>query len=323
VMQKDSRAGTRVEKIMVVAKKSWRESVNGKFLLFQFSDKEGQLKGVLWQVPEWVDRDICVNDVVRVQGELKDYQGNIELHIEKIERLESGEYDQTLFLPASSRSLESMYNELLNVISEVSNSHIRRLLETIFRSDAFRKDFSTSPAAKSWHHSYIGGLLEHTYDMLKLALRAADVYPEIDRDLLVAGVLLHDIGKIQEFSVTNNIEYSDKGRLEGHIALGVEFVGEYMRGIEDFPEELELRIKHMILSHHGSLENGSPVVPMTVEAMVLHYIDNLDAQVRGALQILSKQSGDRDRWTEYVRLLNRYIYRGDNNSEGNNGQAGV
>jgi len=309
-MQRESKAGERVERIMVVARKSWRESVNGRFLLFQFSDKEGQLKGVLWQVPEWVDREINVNDVVRVQGELKSYQGNIELHIDRIEKLDSGDYDQSLFLPVSSRPLEVMYSEILTVISEMNDPFIKKLLEAIFLNEGFKRSFLVAPAAKSWHHSYMGGLLEHTYDMMRLAMRVAEVYHEADRDLLLAGVLLHDIGKIQELSVTNNIEYSDAGRLMGHITIGVEFVDEYIRGIDDFPDELAVRIKHMILSHHGTLENGSPVLPMTVEAMILHYIDNLDAQVRGTLQVLSKESDRRSRWTDYVRLLDRYIYRG-------------
>jgi len=309
-MQRESKAGERVERIMVVARKSWRESVNGRFLLFQFSDKEGQLKGVLWQVPEWVDREINVNDVVRVQGELKSYQGNIELHIDRIEKLDSGDYDQSLFLPVSSRPLEVMYSEILTVISEMNDPFVKKLLEAIFLNEGFKRSFLVAPAAKSWHHSYMGGLLEHTYDMMRLAMRVAEVYHEADRDLLLAGVLLHDIGKIQELSVTNNIEYSDAGRLMGHITIGVEFVDEYIRGIDDFPDELAVRIKHMILSHHGTLENGSPVLPMTVEAMILHYIDNLDAQVRGTLQVLSKESDRRSRWTDYVRLLDRYIYRG-------------
>jgi len=245
-----------------------------------------------------------------VQGELKSYQGNIELHIDRIEKLDSGDYDQSLFLPVSSRPLEVMYSEILTVISEMNDPFVKKLLEAIFLNEGFKRSFLVAPAAKSWHHSYMGGLLEHTYDMMRLAMRVAEVYHEADRDLLLAGVLLHDIGKIQELSVTNNIEYSDAGRLMGHITIGVEFVDEYIRGIDDFPDELAVRIKHMILSHHGTLENGSPVLPMTVEAMILHYIDNLDAQVRGTLQVLSKESDRRSRWTDYVRLLDRYIYRG-------------
>jgi 3'-5' exoribonuclease len=139
----------------------------------------------------------------------------------------------------------------------------------------------------------------------------ADVYPEIDRDLLVAGVLAHDLGKVEELEVTNRIDYSDAGRLLGHITLGTAFIDERIRGVAGFPPELALKLKHMILSHHGQLEHGSPVVPMTIEAILLHYIDNLDAQARGALQTLDKDTGRFGRWTEYVKLLDRFLYRGD------------
>ena len=142
-------------------------------------------------------------------------------------------------------------------------------------------------------------------------MKTAEIYPDIDRDLLLAGVLLHDVGKIEELSVTNHIDYSDRGRLLGHITLGVEFVDERLRTVEGFPQELGVRLKHMIVSHHGTLENGSPIVPMTLEALLLHYIDNLDAQVRGVSQVLEKGTGRNGSWTEYVRLLDRYIYRGN------------
>jgi 3'-5' exoribonuclease len=222
-----------------------------------------------------------------------------------------GEYDPSIFLPASNRTVEELYDEILTLIAGVNDENLRGFLQAVFEDEGFRKHFVRAPAAKGWHHSYIGGLVEHTYDMAELAMKTAEVYPDIDRDLLLAGVLLHDVGKIEELSVTNHIDYSDRGRLLGHITLGVEFVDERLRGIEGFPQELGVRLKHMIVSHHGTLENGSPIVPMTLEALLLHYIDNLDAQVRGVSQVLEKGTGRNDNWTEYVRLLDRYIYKGN------------
>ena len=151
--------------------------------------------------------------------------------------------------------------------------------------------------------------------MAVMARAAADVYPEVDRDLLLAGVLLHDIGKVEELSVTNHISYSDRGRLVGHIVLGVEMLDRHLDAREGFPEETALRLKHMILSHHGSLDHGSPVLPMTIEGMLLHYLDNLDAQVRGALMALDRGGGEPG-WTEYIKLLDRFLYRGDANDRG-------
>ena len=310
-MQGVLKVGDKVERIMVVAKKVRRDFTGGKFLLFQFSDMEGILKGVLWEPTDDIERGVKADDVVRVSGEIQEYQGSMQLRISSIEKVSEGEYDPSLFLPASNRPVDELYDGLLKIIAGVNDENLRGLLQAIFEDEGFKKSFVRAPAAKGWHHSYIGGLVEHTYDMAQFALKAGEIYPDVDNDLLLAGVLLHDIGKIEELSVTNHIDYSDSGRLLGHITLGVEFLDEYFRGIEGFPRELGVKLKHMIVSHHGLLENGSPIVPMTVEALLLHYIDNLDAQVRGVNQVLEKSTGRSGSWTEYVRLLDRYIYRGD------------
>jgi 3'-5' exoribonuclease len=314
-MQSVLKVGDRIEKVMVVAKKVRRDFTGGKFLLFQFSDMEGVLKGVLWEPTDDVESGVLVDDIVRVSGEIQEYQGALQLRIGSIEKLTESEYDPSLFLPSSNREVEKLYDEILKIITGVNNENLRALLQVIFEETEFRKRLLRAPAAKGWHHSYIGGLVEHLYDMLQLAFKAAELYPDVDRDLLTAGVLLHDLGKIEELSITNHIDYSDGGRLLGHITLGVEFLDEYLRGMHDFPRELALRLKHMIVSHHGLLENGSPIVPMTLEAMLLHYIDNLDAQVRGVSQVLEKSSNRESNWTEYVRLLDRYIYKGREESE--------
>jgi 3'-5' exoribonuclease len=310
-MQGELKVGDKVERVMVVAKKVRRDFTGGKFLLFQFSDTEGILKGVLWEPTDDIERGIAMDDVVRVSGEIQEYQGSLQLRISRLEKISEGEYDPSLFLPASNRPVDELYDELLKLITGVNDENLRGLLQAIFEEEGFRKSLLRAPAAKGWHHSYIGGLVEHTHDMIQLALKAAEIYPDVNRDLLIAGVLLHDVGKIEELSVTNHIDYSDSGRLLGHITLGVEFLDEYLRGIEGFPRELAVKLKHMIVSHHGLLENGSPIVPMTVEALLLHYIDNLDAQMRGVSQVLEKNTGRNSSWTEYVRLLDRYIYRGN------------
>lgn len=296
---------------MVVARKDWRDSVNGKFLLFQFTDKDGPLKGVLWQPTEEIDRQIQVNDVVRIRGEMKPYQGAYEMHVASIAKLSEKEYDPSQFVPVASEESLDLYNEVMNIVSAVGNTYLHTLLENIFTDEEFKRSFMKSPAARVWHHSYIGGLAQHVRDMALLASRVADVYSEIDRDLLMTGVLVHDIGKVQELEVSNRIDYSDSGRLIGHIVLGAEMLDARMREIDGFPADLKLKLKHMVLSHHGSLEHGSPVVPMTVEAILLHYIDNLDAQARGTLQVLDKDTSRFGKWTEYVKLLDRFIYRGD------------
>jgi len=301
--------GDRVERVMVVSKKIRRDFSGGKFLLFQFSDRDGVLKGVWWEPTREAETSIGINDVVKVGGEITDYQGSLQLKVAWLEKLEEGQYDPSIFLPTTTRDGGEIFAEIMEVVSSIRNADLRQLLEGIFGREGFREEFLRAPAAKGWHHAWVGGLADHVIDMARLADRAADVYPEVDRDILMAGVLLHDIGKMEELSVTNHINYSDRGRLLGHITLGSEMLECVVRDIPDFPEELAMKLKHMILSHHGNLEHGSPVVPMTVEAMLLHYLDNLDAQVRGTLSMVEKNGGEGG-WTEYVKLLDRFVYTG-------------
>ncbi len=303
--------GDRVEKVMVVAKIVRRDFKGGRFLLFQFVDRDRRLKGILWDPSDKLETELKVDDVARVSGVIQEYEGALQIKISGIEKLDEDEFDSSLFLPVTTRDPEEMYGEILKMISSIANEDIRKLLQTIFEDDIFKNRFIKAPAAMGWHHSYLGGLVEHVYDMSRIALRTGEVYSEVDRDVLLAGVFLHDIGKLQELSVTNTIKYSDRGRLLGHISMGIDFINEYLRGMEDFPEDITVKLKHMILSHHGSMENGSPVVPMTLEAMLLHYIDNMDAQVRGVIQTMDQEQGGEGNWTRYVRLLNRFIYRGD------------
>jgi 3'-5' exoribonuclease len=312
--------GDRVERVMVVSKKIRRDFSGGKFLLFQFSDRDGVLKGVWWEPTREADTSIGVNDVVRVGGEITDYQGSLQLKVAWLEKLEEGQYDPSIFLPTTPRDGGEIFAEILDIVSSIGNGDLRQLLEGIFGREGFREGFLRAPAAKGWHHAWVGGLADHVIDMARLADRAAEIYPEVDRDMLMAGVLLHDIGKMEELSVTNHINYSDRGRLLGHITLGSEMLECAVREMPGFPEELAMRLKHMILSHHGNLEHGSPVVPMTVEAMLLHYLDNLDAQVRGTLTMIDKNGGEGG-WTEYVKLLDRFIYTGRKGSEPGSGEG--
>ena len=312
--------GDRVERVMVISKKVRRDFSGGKFLLFQFSDRDGVLKGVWWEPSKEAETSIGINDVVKVGGEITEYQGGLQLKVAWLEKLEEGEYDPSIFLPTTARDTDEVFQSIMALISSIENVHLKQLLEGIFNGEGFRDDFLRAPAAKGWHHAWVGGLAEHVLDMARLADRAAEVYSDIDRDILMAGVLLHDIGKIEELSVTNHINYSDRGRLLGHITLGSEMLECAIRETPDFPGELALRLKHLILSHHGNLEHGSPVVPMTVEAMLLHYLDNLDAQVRGVLTVIEQNGGEGD-WTEYVKLLDRFIYKGRTENGSNDGEG--
>jgi 3'-5' exoribonuclease len=201
-----------------------------------------------------------------------------------------------------------MFSSLTEIIETVKNPYLHRLLKDIFADPSLVRTFKHVPAAKGFHHAYIGGLLEHTLSVTRLLIKCADHYARIDRDLLLAGGILHDIGKTCELSYNSVIEYTDEGRLVGHIVLGVELLNRKLAEIGGFPEELALKLRHILLSHHGVLEFGSPKRPKILEALVVNFVDDLDAKVN-AFQEFMDESGNESNWTPFHRLLERYIYK--------------
>jgi 3'-5' exoribonuclease len=212
------------------------------------------------------------------------------------------------FLPASANDLEKCFKELKLFIHEIENTHLRSLIETIFDDDKIVVAFKTAPAAKTIHHDYLGGLLEHTLKVTQLAVDVSKYYKNINRDTLLAGAILHDIGKIYELSYDRSFAYTDAGRLVGHIMLGVEIITEKIKLLPDFPEDLATIIKHLILSHHGQYDFGSPKRPKTLEAFLLSYLDDIDAKMYGLTQFIKKEKKLDTKWTSYHKLLDRYIY---------------
>ncbi len=229
-------------------------------------------------------------------------------------------YDIRDFIPSSQRDLEDMFNELKKFINSVKNPSLNELLKKIFLSEKtekdieFREKFLIAPAAKQNHHDFVGGLLEHTLNVVKAADILAGMYSYIDRDLLVTGAILHDIGKVYEYEFTPDIDFSDMGRLLGHIAIGIEIVNAKIKEMEfmrQFPEELKMKVLHMILSHHGELVYGSPVKPLFLEAQILHFLDDLDAKADIYKKAYDLRSGANKKWSEYLNALKRSVYLGE------------
>lgn len=249
----------------------------GYYLSLNLGDKSGEIISKVWENGESVYERFETGEVVLVEGVTSEYQGTLQLKVFKIERLE--DYNLEEFLPSSPRDRQEMLDELLSWTDSLSNPHLRRIVEAFVKDEKFLKIFSGHPAAKRIHHSYVGGLLEHTLQVTKIVESLAEIYPRLNRDLLVAGALLHDIGKVEELKYSHLIEYTDRGRMLGHIVLGVEMVKEKISRLEGFPPELEMKLIHLIVSHHGEYEWQSPKRPKTAEALALHHADFLDAHI--------------------------------------------
>lgn len=291
----------------------FRDASRGHFLTLILGDRSGQLVGRVWENAEDTYERLSEGDVVKVDGEVETYLERTQIRVLRVRPAAAGEYDIRDMLPASQRDPAAMMAELQFFIDNIQDRHLASLVNAFFTDAQFSRLFSQAPASRRIHHAYLHGLLEHTLELLTLANTLVELYPEINGDLLTAGILLHDIGKVREFSWDLDIDYTNEGRLIGHIVMGDEMVTNAIAGIPDFPPELALNLRHMLLAHHGRYEWGSPRRPKTLEGIVLHHLENLSAQVnRFKLLLESRPAGQS--WTEYDRLLGRQLYAGDDDT---------
>jgi len=291
---------------------------SGSYLDLLLSDRTGSVVGRAWDNAEQIAAVCPPGSVVKIEGRVDEYRGKLQIIVEAAAPAEPGDYERADMLEAAGRDTGELLSELYEFLGQVTNPYLRQLLESFFGDDAFVQDFAEGPGAKRQHHAHIGGLLEHTVSVVKLLGTVHELHPQLDRDLLIAGGLLHDIGKLAEFATGVTIEYTDIGRLVGHIVITDRWVREKIEAIPDFPRELDNKLNHILLSHHGQKEYGAPIVPMTAEACALHYADNLDAHVQYFVREISKGGASGNSWTEYQKLFDRYLYVGPpaNNQEG-------
>ena len=306
----DIKAGDRVDDIFVLSEKILSQKRDGNnFLNVTLSDKTGTIKGVVWDNVDQIAAGITSGDFTLVNGSVGDYRGTLQVVIKNMEPFSPDKIDPSDFLPQTSRDIEGMFERLLKRTDSITTDYLKALIDAFFKDKEFVNKFKTAPAGKKMHHAYIGGLLEHTLSMVSLADKIAGHYSGIDRDLLLSGAVLHDIGKIDEFEYQFKIDYSDKGRLLNHIVIGIKMVDDKLSGIEHFPEDQVLLLKHMIVSHHGTREFGSPEPPKTIEAVLLNYIDEIDSKVNAIRDFIASEDPD-ETWTSYHRLLERHFYKG-------------
>ena len=268
-----------VRSTFLVQAKERKVASNGSaYLDLTFRDSTGTINAKLWDADR-LKPDFEVDDVVRVEGQVEEYRGAAQIKVRKIVKCAPEEFDLLDYLPRSQRDPDQMFAALLERLRAMPEGPLRALLLAVMEDPAIAQKYRLAPAASSYHHAYLGGLLEHVSSLMGLGDSIADHYPSLRRDLVLAGIVLHDIGKIEELTFTRGFRYTTRGQLIGHITLGLEMVREKMRAIPDFPETLRDQVEHIILSHHGQLEFGSPKEPLFPEALVVHYLDDLDSKL--------------------------------------------
>ncbi|MDE3033820.1 MAG: HD domain-containing protein [Acidobacteriota bacterium] len=297
--------------LLLAQEAAYKTSSRGsEYLELKLADASGDLKAFLWDIRAVEgDLEAIQPDVfLWAKGAVTSYNGRLQLKLDKVRFVPDDQVeDLARFFPVSARPGPDMLAELDHAIAAVADPWIRPLLAALFQQDeALREAFSRAPAAKSMHHVYLGGLLEHSLSVLGMASRACDHYPGLNRDLVVAGVLLHDVGKTAELSYQRSFGYTDAGNLLGHISLEADWIQREIARIPGFPEPLRLQILHIVLSHHGRLEYGSPVLPKTPEALLVHYLDDLDGKLEVMFRSIRQRAGGA--WSPFNRALERVIY---------------
>lgn len=305
--------GKIVDHFLMIRKIEIRNTKTGKkFLSMELGDKSGSINTNVWNDTAGFDNIADkgkVGDIIKVSGSIDEFQGIPQIKVSSIKlSIPADNVEVKDFLPRSARDPELMKNALLVRIEDISNAHLKELLKNIFSGERIEK-FKTAPAGKSWHHGYIHGLIEHTLEMIKICDLMCDFHPQINRDLLVSGAMLHDFGKTEELSYDSAFNYSDKGKLIGHIVICASMVEEETKKIAEFPEELKNLLIHLILSHQGKLEYASPVVPKTVEAIALYQADELSAKVNAYVGVINSDMTTEGNWTKFIHLAQTDLYK--------------
>ncbi len=312
---KDLKPGHQVADVFVLRKKELKDYDGKRFLKLELGDSSGKIDAVAWEGAERFYPLAEKGDVVRIEGWVATYRGMPQISLEDIKKAQAGEFDFKDLLPRGTEDPDRLLERFKQKCSSVENRYLKLLLADLTGDAELTEKLKLAPGGKLWHHCYLGGLLEHTLRVTNLCELAAQTYELIDRDLLVAGGLLHDIGKISEYSTSGLIEKTDQGRLVGHVVLGDQIISSRIERIEGFPGQLALSLRHLILSHQGRLECASPVVPQTIEAIVLHYADELDAKADAFSRVIAQFKDSGEKWSNWVSLIDRYIYWDKTNSQ--------
>lgn len=300
---------SQVQSAFMVQNKNLNSDKNGKnYLSLMLTDKTGSINAMAWDNVEQINNSISIGDVVLIKAHVQSYQSRLQLIVHTVKKLESEAYHIEDFIKESMHNPEELFLQLKQIISTIQNDNIRQLVESVITAEDFKLKLLKAPAAKTIHHAYVGGLLEHIVSICKIMDFLATHYTHLDRDLLIFGAIFHDIGKVWELEVTDGIQYTNRGRLIGHMQIACEMIDEHSRKIMLFPEELKDILKHIILSHHGRLEYGSPKRPKFLEAMVIAMIDDLDSKINTLQNFMLDEAKSDTSWSRFSPQFERYFY---------------
>jgi len=314
--------GDKITSFFVIRKIELKSRKDGSsYLHLELGDASGRITANLWDDIENQYAEFQPGVIVKVNGTVQTYKSIIQLSINKIRKCDDKDnVEPAMFIPSKGQDISYLIQKLNEKIDSVKDKYLHLLLEKIFSDDKIIASFSRMAGGKLWHHAYVGGLPEHTLSVASVCETMAAQYPEVNRDMLITGALLHDIGKIFEYSFDKGfIDFTDYGRLVGHISIGAHFVADIIDEINKdtpFPDEIKYQVMHLILSHQGKFEHGSPVLPATIEAMILYYADEMDSKANALTHIIERDGGKGRQWSQYITLLDRFIYL-PNNQETN------
>jgi 3'-5' exoribonuclease len=304
---RDLKPGTRLRSSFLATDATVRKDSRGvPFLSLKLVDRTGSVDALMWRLSDELLKGLPSPSYVHIEGQAHEYRGTLQVKVERLRVLLPEEVSEEDYIPTTEKDRQVLAEEILLAGRDFENEHLRRLFESMVSDEDFWKAFCEAPAAKGMHHARIGGLLEHSVSCLRIARALAEVYP-VDRDLLLFGVIFHDVGKVRELSWnTGSFAYTTQGRLLGHVVLGERLVASHVAAVPGFPEELALRISHVLLSHQGEIEYGSPERPKTLEALLVHLIDNLDARASMYLEATANVSPGG--WSHHENPLGRALY---------------
>lgn len=304
------KTGDTVDDIFLVRRKELKTARNGsQYIQAELGDRTGNFSCRMWDVTPLVYESFDVDDFVHVRGKVETYQNALQLNIRTITKTDPSSVNIADFLPRTEKDVDEMLATLRKVVKEMKDPALAALLNAFLDDESFVKYFMWAPAAVQLHHAFLGGLLEHTVSLVALAQKVLEHYPSLRRDLLLAGCLLHDIGKTRELGFHRTFQYTDEGGLLGHTVIGAMMVQEKAAALKDFPRETLMALQHMILSHHGEHEYGAPVRPCTPEAIALHHLDNLDAKIHEFTRAIAEDPNSESNWTEWHRMFERRLYK--------------
>jgi len=306
----DIRPGDTIQQTFLVRDKQLRTQRDGAFYMdIDLADRTGGVPSKFWNASREVFEVFAPDDFVLVKARAESYRGKLQLVVTDVRRVEASSVDVEEFLPRTAKDVSALTARVRQLAGAIENAHLRALLAAFLDDAEFLRGFQRAPGGVSIHHACLGGLLEHSVAVVNLALKAADAYPNLNRDLLVAGAILHDIGKIGSYEFARSFRYTDAGGLIGHLALGAAMIERRAEKIEGFPRPLLDQLLHIILSHHGEYAYGAPVLPATAEAIALHYLDNLDAKLASFEVAMLDDYDEQSNWTEWNRTFERRLFK--------------